>query len=487
MVLRIIFDVVRRKKWLIAFVVFQISLLTKVAWQFWPGADPWAAPLAATWYLTIPPGPLLQSRTFYQLPVSRRSWWLARWWMSTVCATVMATLGLAAAHLQAGTPQESVERLVVFAATAFLYAGLAMVLVTGRIGRHMDQPIDLSPKLSPPGTFKNDPNVNLKWLIVKALLRAGGGLLAMTLVLMAAPFVFARFLPHTFADIGVGIAVVMIVLAGATVFGFLHNPAVLARPNPRRQIAGIPPRPEGTAIAAKPAFADRLTGWRLALWGECRKQLIVFSLLLVFLVILWAGPSLVRHVPPLAEFLSNSGALPLASHRAHVTEFVTWGFLWFFVALFDAAAPPRVRSLRTLPMSTSVLSGLPLALGLISATMLWIVLAALHVLVLHSVPAAPRLDLFFAFAGLVTLSHALQFVTSAGPVAKNLIGFGPFAVVMMAGGYFIDIHTWRPEVIQPLMLIGGLMLLAASFLMTRISLAHNSRMYRPAPIVARLQ
>jgi hypothetical protein len=467
MVLRIILDVVRRKWWPIAFAVFQISLLTKFAWRFWPWADPWAAPLAGTWFLTLPPGPLLQGRAFYQLPVSRRTWWLARWSMATAGATTLVTLALAAAHLQAGTPQESPERLALFASFAFLYSGFAMVLVAGRVGRHMDQPIDLSPKL-----------------FFKAILRAIVGMLAMTLLLMAAPFVFARFLPHRFADIGFGFALVMIVLAGATVLGFLHKPKVLPRPNPRRQIAAMSPRPERTAVAAKPAFADRLTGWRLALWDECRKQLTMFSMLMALLIVVWAAASLVRHMPPLSAFLSNADALPLASHRAHVTEFVTWGFLCFFAGLFDSAAPPRVRPLRTLPMSTNALGSLPPLLGLISATMLWVVLAALHVLVLHIFPVAPRIDLFLAFAGLVALGHALRLITPAQPVAKGLIGFAPFAVVMLAGG-FID--TWHPEVVQPLMLIGGLTLLSASFVLTRVSLAQNSRMYRAAVVVVRFQ
>jgi hypothetical protein len=493
MVLRIILDVVKRKWIVLAFAVFQLSLMIKFIWHIWPGADVWSAPLAGAWMLTTAPGPMLQGREFYQLPVSRRTWWLARWWLSTAGVAVIATLGVVAGHFQSDRPRETAGQLALFATFAFLYGGCAMLLSATRVGANLDQPIDRQPKLSPPGTFKNEP-VNRRWMLFKVLLRVLVTMLGLAIVTMAAPFVFARLLPHSFGEIGATSTlamIVMIVMLGSTAFSFLHQPATVARPNMRRpaRADAAPATPAARSTqpesAAKRTVADRLTGWRLALWNECGKQLIVFSSLIVLVVFGWAVSSLFRHVPPLAVFLSNVDALPFASHSAHVTEFVTWGFMFLSIGMYELATPSRIRAMRTLPISTNQLSCLPLAIGLVSATVLWTVLAALHLLILRTAPIAPRVDLFLAFAGLLALSHAARIIAPGQPQIRGLIAFTPFAAVMLAGGFFID--SWHPEIVQPIMFAGGLTALMLSFTLMRILLARNSRMYRPPTIVARFQ
>ena len=396
-----------------------------------------------------------------------------------------------AGRLQAELPIPQAKQVILFMTFAFLYCSLAMALTGTRLGQIGDRPI-AEPKIYRPGTFSPQPKVNLRWIIFKSFLGLLPYFFAWWATSLVAPFFFARYLPHSFSQINAASAIVMLVMTAVAARGFLYNPPIKARPGrtgaPTKlpASAGAPPSAlSGRPVAARPQFANRLTGIHLAFFAECRKQLITFSALIVALIIVWAVVSQVRQVPALPEFLRNADALPFSSHRAQVTEFITWTFVFFWAGMTDIGRVTTIRPLRALPLSTAKLSALPVGLALVAAAMLWIVLLALHFLVLGTLPVSPRIDLFAAFAGITALSQTLRVIAPGSIPTKGMIAFLPIMILMLAGSYALD--SWHPDIVQPTMLGGGLLLLAASFLVMRLSVAGSSRLYRPPAIVMRFQ
>src|SRR5688572_12911185 len=90
MVLRLVLDAIRRKLRVSAFAVLQIYILVKFLGDVFPSTAGMATTLAAAWFLAIGAGDVFQSRELCQLPVTRRTWWLARWWLSMTAPVVIA-------------------------------------------------------------------------------------------------------------------------------------------------------------------------------------------------------------------------------------------------------------------------------------------------------------------------------------------------------------------------------------------------------------
>lgn len=319
--------------------------------------------------------------------------------------------------------------------------------------------------------------------------------LPVVILFIAAPFLLAPYLPLSFADLTATWLVVMLVMAAFTVVGYRHHPAITPRPHLRLASRLESVRSGNTVPSAAPAleakieapptgFLGRLTGTRMVLWEESRKQFIIFSVVFAIGVAWWAIGSQYRPWPPLNEVLRKMALLPFSTPSAPIMEPIVFGALLILANVGDVWMTSRIRSLRTLPVSSSTLGSLTVVLGLTSAAMLWLVLLALHGLVLRTLPSSPRLDLFMAFAALSTTTRTIRFVAPLQDKAKSMICLAPIFAVWLAAGYFVDSKdTWRPGLVQPAMLIGGLLTLVASWAVMRLAVTRSSRMYRPQPAV----
>ena len=482
MVLRLVLDVVRRKWVVIAFAVFQIFLIRKVPWEIWPSSDSMAWLFASAALLTTAPGAMLQSRELYQLPVSRREFWRARWWLATAGAVVVAQLAMSLAQRSARSQWPSGEWLVISTVFAFLYCGCTMTLVATRFGRSADKPIVFR-EAPAPGTPRNPLTpVNITWLIVKAFVRLVPGLLAALAIPLVAPFVFVRYLPHTFSAFNMASAIVTLAMAAVSAWGYVHQPAIEARPNLRAARVDTTRRspssttPEHTAVTARARFVDRLTGIRLPLWTVSRKYLITYSSVIAAGIVWWWVTSFYKTVPALSAVLGRANMLPFASRSASVTEPITVGALFLIGSLLDVGTVMTFRPLRALPLSATQLGSIPVWLGLVSATMLWIVFAALHGLVLGTLPVSFRPDLFIAFAALTALTQACGAVLPGPPASKSLVAVAPLGIIWLAVGYF---DSFRTDIVQPAMFLGGLLTLAVSFVLMRHAVTRGRGIYQP--------
>jgi hypothetical protein len=482
MVLRLVLDAVRRKWMAIAFAVFQIYLICKVPWTFWPTSDSLAWLLAAAAFLTTAPGAMLQSRELYQLPVSRRVFWRARWWLSTAGAALVAQLGVSLAEWSARSQWPSGERLVLSTTFAFLYCGCTMALVATQWGRWGDKPIVFQ-ETPTPGTPRTPPrSVNMTWLIVRALLRVVPGVIALLAIPLAAPFVFARYLPHTFSAFHLSSAIVMLAMAAVSVWSYAYQPAIEARPSSRAvrsdatRLSRSRTMPPQTVVTGRARFVDRLTGIRLPLWTVSRKYLITYSSVIAAGIAWWWVTSFYKVVPALSTVLGRADMLPFASRSAHVTEPITVGALFLIGSLLDMGTVTNFRPLRTLPLSATQLGAVPVCLGLISATMLWIVFAALHGLVLRTLPVSFRPDLFIAFAALTALTQACGAMLPGPAASKSLVALAPIGIIWLALGYT---DSFRTDIVQPAMFVGGLLTLAAAFVLMRRAVTHGRGIYQP--------
>jgi hypothetical protein len=228
-----------------------------------------------------------------------------------------------------------------------------------------------------------------------------------------------------------------------------------------------------------------LTGVRLLLWDECRKHFYVFATLIMFGVAWWGIASRFRTVLPLAECLRWAAALPFSDATPHITEPFIFSILMFITPVTDSWMAARIRQLRTLPLSSTRLGSLPVVMGLASASMLFLVLLAVHGLVLRRLPVSLRPDLFFAFGGMTALIQAIRFVNPMRSHLRDMVGLVPLGIVFGGFAYFADDWKRMPDAAGTWMLMGGLAALAVSWTVMRYSLRHSSAMYRPrTPAVA---
>jgi len=460
MVFHLFVDAVRRRWRVGAFAVFQLYIIVKFLLKLWPASEGVAWAMAGAWFLTIGAGELFRLRELYQLPVSRRVWWRAGWWVSMTASVLIAQVAVTLAYWSARSQWPSVDHIVLSMVLAVLGCGSALALQATSVWRSADTAVTWASTLV---------------------------FLPVLIGFSAAPFVLASYLPHSFAEIQATEVIVMLAMAAFTLRGYLHLPAIEARGNMRRArpipSPAVPSGPDGVA-AAPAGFAGRLTGLKLVLWEECRKQLIVFSSLIAIGVACWAIASRFRPVLALVEVLRLASVLPFTSASAMISEPIIYGaFVAVAAVMIEPGMVANIRSLRTLPMSSARLACIPAGLGLISATMLWTVLLAVHGLATRTLPASLRPDLFVAFAAFAASAHTIRFLAPGALVGKSMLGFVPVAIVWLALGFS---DSWRTDVVQPAMFIGGLVMLAATWLTMRRAVIRSSAIYKLRPAAVRM-
>ena len=454
MIATLLVDAIRRKRFGIAFGVFQGYLLSKILLKIWPEAQIAACAVAFAGFGQLTVGPLLfQSRELYMLPVSRQTWWRASWWIGTAGVSAMAVIGVTLGAWEVRSEVPSFAPASLTFVLCFLYCGLGKTLLA-RYQRPLDAPATLSSLVLAP--------FFILWIV-------------------AAPFVLASSLPHAWSDLSLATSAVLVMVAAMGVPGYLHRPAIEARLSMRaaRPVAQLAATSQVDTLPARPAFADRLTGWRLVLWDETRKHLYLFCFVIGFAIVAWAVASFVRPVPDLVSFLRNADAFPFSSHAAHVTEPITWGVFVFATAFLDPWMCSSLRPLRALPMSSGRLACLPVAMGLLASITLGGVLLVLHLVMLRTLPVALRLDLFVAFAALIALGYTIRFLAPGRPQAGTA-SMAPIAIVWLVLGYFSD--DWRASAVQSAALVGAPVFLAACYGVMRLALTRYSRLYRQRPV-----
>jgi len=235
MIPTLLVDAIRRKRFGIAFGVFQGYLLSKILLKIWPEAQIAACAVAFAGFGQLTVGPLLfQSRELYILPVSRQTWWRASWWIGTAGVSAMAVIGvtLGAWEVRSEVPAFAPASLTFV--LCFLYCGLGKTLLA-RYQRPLDAPATLSSLVLAP--------FFILWIV-------------------AAPFVLASSLPHAWSDLSLAASAVLVMVAAMGVPGYLHRPAIEARLSMRaaRPVAQLAATSQVDTLPARPAFADRLTG-----------------------------------------------------------------------------------------------------------------------------------------------------------------------------------------------------------------------------------
>jgi hypothetical protein len=476
MVLRLLLDVVRRKRIAAVFAVGQVFLYCRIFWQIWPSSDPLAWSMMSALFLSIGSAEMLRGREIYLLPVTRRALWISRWCLSTIGGAAISQVAVSLAVWSGPSGIPDAEQMALSLLFGFLYAGCAMALLATTAGQAADTPVSWGPVADTPVSVGRTVGRPLGvGLMARAFATAFVRVVGTMVAFLAAPFLFARYLPHTFAQIDAWGALVLLAMSAITAWGFFHQPAVEARASQRAA------RGEAAPVVARATFADRLVGVTLVLWNESLKHLLTYSSALALLVAGWWVTSQFRTVPGLSELLSKMGELPFASPSARVTELITLGALLFVTSSFDVSMISNIRPLRALPLSSTQLGCIPIGLGLLSAVMLWIALLVLHVLVLGTVPVTLRPDLFIAVAALMAAARALRFLGPGQMIANGLTGMAPISVTWLVIGF---LESWPTDIVQPIMFIGGLLTLCATFVVMRHAVRRSSRLYRSRSFAA---
>ena len=452
MITTLLLDVCRRKLFSIAFVIFQTYLLCKMVMNVF-GSDASVGALALAGFGQIGMSQLaFRSREHYMLPVSRQTWWRAEWWVATTGVSAMAVIGATLAAWEVREQVPAIASISLIFALCFLYCGVVQAL-QARFKRSLDAPATLASMV--PVMF-------------------------LTLGTAAGPFVLARWLPHAWSDIGLVWAAVLLLAAVLSVVGYRYQPPIEARlsmrgPKPVR-LAGAA---DANAVPARPAFADRLSGWRLVAWDEGRKCLYLYCVVIGFSIVSWAVASFFRPVPDLVTFLRNADAFPFSSPVARITEPITWGFVVFASAFLDPWMVSSLRPLRALPMSAGRLAALPVAMGLLASITFALLLLVLHLVILQTLPVALRLDLFLAFAAVIAIGYTIRVMAPGRPQAATA-SMAPTAIIWLVLGYFSD--DYSASTVQTAALVAAPVCLVVSYLVMRFALTRQSRLYRPRPL-----
>jgi hypothetical protein len=404
-IFRLIVEALRRRWIWTAYFVGQVTYLGKSFWSVGPWLDEVSFTLVAACFLSQPAMNWFAAREFAVLPVSRRTFWLARWWGSVVLPAVVAT---GAAHLGLWIAQPDGWNWGVTAmgvAYSVLYLGAIQAWRTTRMGRRGDE-------------VATKTNV---W--VPLILMFG---------IWFAPFAFGPYLPHVPAEVGPVTALLMIAGAVATLRGFRYSPPILARPSrggalwaPAVRPARVMPAPAEpttedretrSALAVGDAtsgdkLVDRLRGLRLLFWLEARLDLIAFLTVVTVVLIIWTTGTLFSRTPnppALAYVLSKIGFLPFTGAAGAVNDAMALLAFAFTATMFPRRRIEHMRLLRALPFSTGRLMSTMVSFSVVSAGLIWLVLLVLHLLVQRTLPHAFRPELFLAAIALMTLLLGLR-------------------------------------------------------------------------------
>ena len=453
MVFHLVIDAMRRKWTRGAFSVFQLYIFFNMLGKIWPSTEGVGWTMSGSVFLAVLVGDHYQARELYQLPVSRRQWWLARWWLCMTAPVVLAQLAVIWSEWSERSTLLTVEQHILFVTFGLLYSGCGLFVQSTGFGQAGEQPFTLG---------------SAGWAFVT--------ILAMT----AAPLTLGHILPHSFADLNAPWIAVMAVMAAFTVAGYRFTPALEARPSrvPVRKLpAGVPAVPQSFSLKPR-KWSDRLTGTTLVLWDESRKHFLIFTFMIVAGITAWVIGSQIKQLPPLAKVLRMAGALPFSDARREIAEEIVYGAVLAFAGFADGWST-RLRSLRALPLSSTRLAALPAMLGLISAAMLALALLILHLLMLRTMPVTARLDLFVTFAGFMALANAIRIAGPGGVTVRGMLAWAPVGAIWLAFG-FAETRQ-QMNTIQDALALAGPALLIVSWAFMRHAIGHGSRIYRPQP------
>lgn len=417
-----------------------------------------ALSMASAWFLALTPAIVLEQREIARLPVSRREMWIARWWLSTIVPAVLIAAALLLAAQVSGPQWPSGNAVVFPALYALLYGGCFMAVTALLPFR---QAAD-----STGGTV-----VRSLFLIFVVMLGGAGW-----------PFWFARYLPHTLAELGGPALGSIIAAAGVTVASYFNHPPVTARPSRPTFKRKAPVWP------AAGKETSRLSGLPFLYWKEARKALLLNGSLISVAILYWwlfeSGPRAVGEVirfTSLADFLNAGSALMFAdvsirSTRVHFPAVA----MMLLASTSDVGLMGEMRRFRTLPVSVTRLAGISSSLSVLTTSVFWIALLLLHVISLGTAPDSLRPDLFLVISGSIAVCLAIRLALPVHPFLK-VVGTG----LLIAPAFIVfPLETSHTDAgISAAMMAGGAAALVLSVLFNRWALRRGSRIYKPQSLL----
>lgn len=450
MVFRLVVDAVRRGRWAYLLAVYQIANATwMVTDQSWP-LSPLAIILTGSVFLSLLSSMDLGQRIIERLPVSRRAHWVAKWWADAVIAPVIAVLSCAAVVAAADRAQLSMQGFMAWCVWATLYTGFWTAMRATPFGTMGERPVGHGTPV---------------WQSVAVA--------AVLVITLAIPFFAAPYLPTTVDAFSARWSALALTMAVFTLWGYLHQPVIVARPSlrtGRKPAAYVPRHP----------FVDRLTGWRLKLWREVTHDLFVFAVIFVAGIVIWIWfAALQPPMPSLSEIFRRAALLPFERSTASQFEPVIFAMLFMISTISNIRLSVGLRAIRCLPLSSTQLAATPLLAGLISASTLWIALFTVHVVLSGTAPASLRLDLFLSWAACSAASTLLRTALPFGFIVNGISASMVLPALWLSTAL---VDPWRPEFMQPAMFVGSIaLLLVVSALMFR-AITRSPRLYRANPL-----
>ena len=397
--------------------------------------------LAASWLLAHQPMSLLDQREVVRLPVSRRDLWLAKWWLGALVAP-LAIGAMAVAVLAVAAPaQIAFAEVVLIPLFGVLYCGGFMTL-------NAWWPI-------PPVEASSAAAVT-QWLVM-FLVRFLGGI--------GLPFLFARSLPYSAAQVTPAWAAGLAIAAAIFAAGYLYPAPVVAR-------ASRPVFQGRTRTQRSWWPGNRLSGVSRLMWVHGREIFLVSPFLCGLLLFSISTDSAATHTG-LRELFHRAQLLPFdraygfdGPHGINVLFMV-----WLLIGHSAQEIFRRTRALRVLPLSSMGLSLIVASLGIVSAIVMWAWLFAIHCWIVHAIPTSLRPDLFILLAGAVACTQALDRVV-------------PFGGRALSGIALISLAVLADQVIPALPIalsVAGIALFATAVLVLSWLLKTRSGLYKFKP------
>lgn len=474
MVARLLFDLIRRRWIGIAFLTFQVYSMCRSFWGNSTRLDVESAFMGGALLLSLPAYQAFEVRELYQLPVSRRTMWVVRWWASVVAPSFVASSAVLFAMWSQRPDQLSLDGAVLSFMYAVLYCGCLADFYTKLMAGYGEEP------------------ATIRSVVIGTPVMLG---------VLAAPFFLGSRLPHTVMTIGPITAIGMLIAAFMTIRGFSFEPPIVARlsrrapravqsdgrplptlePETAREIRRTMPlwrrlTLRVLALGEKPrggARADRLEGLSLLLWLEIRRRFIGVCTALAAAAVGWAVMSTLRPVPSLPEAFIRTALLPFAERRLDLA-FPPMACLLVVVLMGDLpAGSMNLVLLRPLPLPTWRVALMPIATGVSTAAMIYIIQVSLYVLTGPVQVLTWRIDVFVVAAAALAMAYVLRMAS---------IGGG--ALVVFALLFAIPLFRTDLDLIVPqsTYLLGGLALLAVTVVTSWYLVAHNGYGYRRARV-----
>lgn len=394
--------------------------------------------LAVAWFLTFIPVLLMEQREIALLPVSRREFWIAKWWLGVAVApTAVCVVAAPAAIPVLGHVLRPDETAVaVLLSTSYCGALVAMIA---------------------------------RWPLIP---REGGDAKAITHILLtiaarfivpiAAPLMLAGYLPVDAATMTLPWMIGVIAAIGMTATGYFHAPGI----RPRAGRAVLQTRQRSGRERRWPG--DQLVGISRLFWVHGREVFFTVPLALLVIVALdlfGSSASSLRAVLHALHVLPFDRAYPTEGRDGlNIILIVSLGSGYKARELFQ-----RIRALRVLPMSSNGFSLAAGALPIITVTILWAWLIVLHIWAVGSRPTDVRPDLFVLLCGSLAMSQALElavgrFVAIVALMPPVFIGFGVISTV------------------SPILSLAGLATFAAGVLLFSWTVRRRSKIYKFKPM-----